>query len=136
MYWPIFGISSTWDWTCRANSRSTFSRSARIGSKICDRPSEDFSTAVQVETLSRPEQGVEIGRRLIGELGGVPPVHLRKCVDHPGDIGGLVPLPPIRYRREEKALGFRQQPVERHAARSLGQHFCLGEGGDAGPPNI
>jgi hypothetical protein len=45
MYCPICGISATFDWTWRANSSSTFSRSARIGSKICDRASDDFSTA-------------------------------------------------------------------------------------------
>src|SRR5213593_3105034 len=101
MYCPILGMSSTCDWTWRTNSRSTFSRSARIGSKICDRASDDFSTAVQVETLSRAEQGVKVRRRLVGEVGGIPPMDLGKCTDHSGDVGWLVPLPAIRHRRQK-----------------------------------
>ncbi len=68
MYCPICGISATFDCTWRANSSSTFWRSARIGSKICDRASDDFSTRFTFKTLSRPEQGVEIRGGLAGQV--------------------------------------------------------------------
>src|SRR6266513_6514434 len=125
MYWPIFGISSTCDCTCRANSRSTFSRSARIGSKICDRANDDFSTAVQVETLSRAEQGVKVRRRLVRKVGGIPPMYLGKCTDHSGHVGRLVPLPAIRHRRQKRTIGLNQQSIERHAPRGLAQLLRL-----------
>src|SRR5260370_861715 len=130
MYWPIFGISSTWDCTCRANSRSTFSRSARIGSKICDRASDVLSTVIQLETLSRPEQGVEIRHGSIGEVGALQSVHLRKRVDHSGHVGGLVPLPAERHRRKERAVRLGEQPFERYAPHGLAQRLGLGEGDD------
>src|ERR1051325_1682276 len=119
MYWPIFGMSSTCDWTCRANSRSTLSRSARIGSKICDRASEDFCTAAQVETLSRAEQGVEVRHYLRRKVDRIPSVHVGECTHDSGDVGRLVALAAVRHRRQKRTIGFDEQPIERHAARRV-----------------
>src|SRR5215813_11793764 len=96
MYWPICGISCTFDCTWRANSWSTFSRSARIGSKICDRTDVDFSTAFSVRTVSRPEQGVEVRGRPRGEVGRCHLVHLGERLDDARDVGGLVALAAVR----------------------------------------
>src|SRR5258708_29864331 len=90
MYWPICGISWTLDSTWRANSWSTFSRSARMGSKICDSAGDDFSTAVQLKTLSRPEERVEVGRRARRQLLGRQPVQAGQGRDHARDVGRLV----------------------------------------------
>src|SRR6185295_18744763 len=96
MYCPIWGISSTFDCTWRANSSSTFSRSARIGSKICDRAIDDFSTGFRSQLISRPEQGMEIRCCALGQVGGRDPVHLRQSLDDARDVGRLVPLAAIR----------------------------------------
>src|SRR5258705_11490616 len=115
MYWPIFGIRSTCDWTCRLNSTSTFSRSARIGSKSCARASE-FSTVLTGRTLSRPEQRVEIGRGLAGHCPGFNFVDARQRVDDPRHVGGLVALAAMRDRGEKGAVGFDQEAPNRHSA--------------------
>src|SRR3954465_13962706 len=125
MYWPICGIKATLDWTWRANSSSTFSRSARIGSKICDRAGDDFSTGVRFKTLSRPEQGVKVGPGLQREVGGVHPVQVGERGRHPRDVRRLVALAAVRHRREKRAVGFNQQPVERHPPGGLAQWFSL-----------
>src|SRR4029079_14209645 len=97
MYCPIWGIRATFDWTWRANSSSTFCRSAWIGSKSGDRASDDFSTRFMFKTLSRPEQGVEIGGGAGGGLAHRDLVHPGQCLDHAGDVGGLVPLAAVRH---------------------------------------
>src|SRR5580765_8832640 len=104
MYCPICGISATFDWTWRANSSSTFCRSARIGSKICDRASDDFSTRFTFKTLSRPEQGVEIRGSLAGQVRGGRPMHLGQRLDDAGDVGRLVPLAAVRHRGEKRTV--------------------------------
>src|SRR5438046_1868727 len=98
MYWPICGISWTFDCTCRANSWSTFSRSARIGSKSCDSAGVDFSTAYQLKTLSRHEEPVKVGRRARRKLPGGHPVHVREGRHHACNVRRLVALPAIRDR--------------------------------------
>src|SRR5712671_5136327 len=121
MYWPICGISATFDWTWRANSSSTFSRSARIGSKICERASDDFSTAFSFKTLSRPEQGMEIGGGAGGQVAWRDLEHAGQGGHDPRDVGRLVSLPAVGHRREKRAVCFGQQPIERHAPGGLAQ---------------
>src|SRR4051794_26811050 len=130
MYWPIWGISATFDWTWRANSSSTFSRSARIGSKICERASDVFSTRIP-KTLSRAEQGVEIRRGSPGDLRRRFLVHVGQGGHDPGDVGRLVALPPVRDRREEGAVGLRQEAIQRHRADGVAQIRGLWKGQDA-----
>src|SRR5712664_1960467 len=132
MYWLIFGIRSTFDWTWRANSRSTFSRSPRIGSKICERAGDDFSTAFRVKTLSRPEQGVEVGRRARRQVAWGYAAHLRQGRDDARHVRRLVPLAAVRHRREKRAVGFGQEPIEGHAAGGLAQRLRLRKCNDPG----
>src|SRR5580704_14032655 len=131
MYWPIFGISSTCDCTWRANSRSTFSRSARIGSKISDRAGVVFSTGLRTKTLSRAEQGMKVRGCLPGQVVPRQLVHLRQRLEHAPDVGRLVPLAAIRHRREERTVGFDEQAIERHAPHGLAQLRGLGKGQNA-----
>src|SRR5258708_1979267 len=121
MYWPICGMSATFDWTWRANSSSTFWRSARIGSKICDRAGEDFSTRCTFKTLSRPEQGVEIRGRAPGQVAGRRLVHLAQGLDHAGDEGRLVTFSAVRHRGQKGAVGFGEKPIQRHGAGDVAQ---------------
>src|SRR5438093_1228451 len=116
MYLPMRGISSTCDSTCRPNSRSTCSRSARIGSKICERGGEEFSTATQLKRVPsdhkfrrvskpiRPEQLVEIRRRLLLDAGDRNVEQLGERGAHPHDMRGFVSLAPERHRRQERAV--------------------------------
>ena len=46
---------------------------------------------------------------------GMPGAASASAVDDPRDVGRLVPLAAIRHRREKRAVGFGQQPIERHA---------------------
>src|ERR1051326_5823013 len=131
VYWPICGISWTFDWTWRANSWSTRSRSARIGSKICDRAGNDFSTA-RGKTLSRPEQRVEGGGGARGKVGGRGPAHLGQRRDDARDVGRLVAFPAVRHGGEEGAVGLCQQPLHRNALNGLAQRLGFRERDDAG----
>src|SRR5438552_11018260 len=98
MYSPIRGISSTCDWTWRANSASTFSRSARIGSKICESAGVVFGT-VQPQTLSRPEQGVKVRGRAAVHLCTFDAVPFGQGPEHLRHVRRLVALAPVRHRR-------------------------------------
>ncbi len=113
MYCPIFGMSSTCDSTWRPNSRSTRSRSPRIGSKICE-SSGVFSTAAQVGTLSRPEQAVKVGRGLLGQRRSCRAVKRRERVDD------LSPRTPARSACRDAApapeTGCRSRPAGDRAA--------------------
>src|SRR5436190_20838300 len=102
MYLPMVGISSTCDCTCRTNSRSTFSRSSRIGSKICASASGDlasFSTGNTAKTLSRAEERVEVGGRPLPHVGGGDAVQFGQRVGDARDKGRLVALAAVRRRR-------------------------------------
>src|SRR4051794_20339495 len=103
MYWPICGMSATLDWTWRANSSSTFARSARIGSKICDRASDDFSTGFRLKTLSRPEQGMKVRPGLVGDAARRQLVQLGEHGRNAADVGRLVPLATVGHRRQKWA---------------------------------
>ena len=48
------------------------------------------------------------------------------------DICRLVPLPAVRHRRQKRAVGFGQQPIERHAPGRLAQRPGLGKRHDPG----
>src|SRR5215471_3982569 len=132
MYWPICGISCTFDCTWRANSWSTFSRSARIGSKICDSSGDDFSTVVQVRTLSRPEERVEVGGRLRRHGIGGDAVHVGQSGHNACDVRRFVPFPSVWDRREKRAVGLGQQPIERHSANRVTQRLRPWKREDAG----
>src|SRR5438093_285773 len=114
MYSPMRGISSTCDWTCRANSLSTFSRSARMGSKICESAGVVFGT-VQRGTLSRPEQAVKVRGRASVHLRTFDAVQLRQGPDDVRDVGRLVALAAMRHRREKRTVGLGQQANDRDA---------------------
>src|SRR5437764_12316917 len=119
MYWPIWGIKATFDCTWRANSSSTFCRSARIGSKICDRASDDFSTCFTFKTLSRPEQAVEIGGGAPGQVGDRRLVHPGQGLADARDVGRFVALAAIRHRGQERAVCLGQQAIDGNRARRL-----------------
>src|SRR5436190_1303613 len=136
MYWPIFGIRSICDWTCRPNSRSTRSRSARIGSKSCARAIDDFSTAVQVRTLSWPEQRVEVGGRARRDVMRRDVVELRKRRHDEADVSRLVSLPAMRHRRQKRAVRFGEEPVERHSSDHVAELDRFWKGEDAGQRNV
>src|SRR5260221_14397334 len=110
---------------------STFSRSARIGSKICDRAGDAFSTAVQLETLSRPEQGVKVRTGAPPELRSVEAMHFRKRADHSHDVRGLVALAAEGHRRQKRTVGLGQQPIDRHAPYGLTQFLGARKRDDA-----
>src|SRR5262249_41418908 len=116
MYLPMVGISSTCDWTWRPNSRSTFSRSARIGSKICDSADEVFSTGFSGRTLSRPEERVEVRGGARGHVVPCQPVEVGQGLDDASDIRRLVALAAMRHRRQKRTVGFCQQPIDRNPA--------------------
>src|SRR3954452_19461287 len=136
MYWPICGISATFDCTWRANSSSTFCRSARIGSKICDRASDDFSTFFTFKTLSRPEQAVEIGGGAPGQVGHRRLVHPGQGLDDARDVGRFVALTAIRHAGQKRAVRLRQQAIERNRARRLAQVGGLRKGQDSGQRDV
>src|SRR5436190_1621902 len=137
MYWPIFGIRSICDWTCRPNSRSTRSRSARIGSKSCARGIDDFSTAAQVRTLSWPEQRVEVRRGPLSHIARRHSVELCQRLDDAAHVGGLVAFAAIGHRRQKRAVGLGQEPIERYRAYGVTQpRRCLRKRDDARHRNV
>src|SRR4051812_323724 len=139
MYLPIVGINWTCDSTWRSNSRSTFSRSSRIGSKICASASGDlasFSTKNTAKTLSRPEERVEVGGRPLPHCGGLNAVQSGQCLGDARDKGRLVPLAAMRGRREKRAVGFDERAIHRHAARGLTELRGPREGDDARPRDV
>src|SRR5437764_674956 len=103
---------------------------------ICDRPGDDFSTAVQAETLSRPEQGVKVRGRPTGEVVRRQPVDLGERTDDAGDVGRLVPLPTIWDRRKKGTVCLRQQALDGHTTRGLPQLRGLRKRDDAGERNM
>src|ERR1043166_440800 len=124
MYLPMVGISWTCDSTWRPNSRSTFSRSARMGSKICASARGDlasFSTKSQLKTLSRAEERVEIRGRPRPHVGRWNAVHLCQRLGDLRDKRRLLALAAMRRRREKRAVGFNQRAIDRHAARGIAQ---------------
>src|SRR5215471_17512792 len=121
MYLPIFGIRSTCDSTWRPNSRSTFSRSSRIGSKICVSAGGEGFTAVQVGTLSRAEEGMKVRGRSLRRLLDRDAMHLRQRGNDSGDMRRLVPLAAMRHRRQKRAVGLAQETIERYGPDRLPQ---------------
>jgi len=103
-----------------------------MGSKICARSGEDFSTAFAARTLSRPEERVEVGRRLSGQLAGVNMTQIGQGRDHLGDVRGLVAFAAVWHRGEKRAVRLGQQPVERNGANRLPKVARLRERNDAG----
>src|SRR5215813_6886339 len=114
MYLPMVGISWTCDCTCRPNSRSTFSRSSRIGSKIWASASGDlasFSTKIPAKTVSRAEERVEVrgGPRPHGFGGNA--VDFRQRVRDAADVRRLVAFASVGRRREKRAVGLNQRAI-------------------------
>ena len=114
------GSASTCDSTWRANSVSTCSRSARIGSKICDRASDDFSTMVQVGLYHGRNKRMEVAPSVCrGEIGRRPiAVQPAPCVATTWrTCPGSLRFPRMRHRRQKRAVGLDEQPVDRHGLR-------------------
>src|SRR5262249_7183131 len=123
-------MRSTCDWTWRPNSRSTFARSARMGSKICERSIEELATAVR-RTLSRPEQAVKVRRGPSRELAFVHFEQSRETGDHASHMGRLIALAAMRHRREKGTVGFGEQTFHRHEADGLAKIGRFGKRDDA-----
>src|SRR5881392_297761 len=115
-------MSATRDWMCRTNSRSTASRSSRMGSKIWARSARrvaEFWVMSVKDDLSKTrftilderagcqrakpfqrrylsvqsgEERVEVVRDLPRQFDGRDPPESGQAVDHLGDECGLVPL--------------------------------------------
>ena len=138
MYAPISGIRSTCDSTWRPNSASTRSRSSRIGSKIWASAAGVLGTGVIRRVhLTILARGVSTrGAALIARLREPPAEQVRevrRCCrssaaagtprspasarSHPHDPGRLVPLAAVRHRRQVRAVGFDEQPIDRHDGR-------------------
>src|SRR6185436_17789496 len=139
MYFPMVGISWTCDSTCLPNSRSTFSRSRRIGSKICASASGDlasFSTGNTAKTLSRAEERVEVGGRPLPHVGGGDAVQFGQRVGDARNIRRFVALAPVRRRREKRAVGLHERAIERHAPGRVTQLCRPRKRDDARPRDI
>ena len=64
------------------------------------------------------------------------PCSSASVVDHARDVRRLVALAAVRHRRQKRAVGFDQQPIERHAARRLAQLRAFGKRHDAGERDV
>src|SRR6266850_6805437 len=130
MYLPMVGMSWTCDCTCRANSRSTFSRSSRIGSKIC------ASASINLRTLSRPEEAVEVRGRPVAHILGGHAVHVGQRAGDLRDVRRLVARAAMRRRRQKRAVGLDERAIQRDASRRLPQLRRLRKCDDARPGNV
>ena len=63
-------------------------------------------------------------------------VHGGQDLDDLRDKCRLVALASIRHGRQKRAVGFRQQPIERHLLDGLPQVVRLREGQDSGDRNV
>src|SRR5262245_36708650 len=79
---------------------------------------------------------MEVGGGATSEFACVETMHLGKRTDHTGDMRGLVPLSAMRYRRKERTVRFRQQPIEGDAPGGLPQFLGLRERDDAGQRDV
>src|SRR6476620_7804703 len=123
MYLPMRGMRSTCDCRWRPNSRSTFSRSPRIGSKSRTRSAgvrwivrfkarqSDHRTR-RVSTRGRAVLAAEPDE-IVGDDPGdclaLRPADLSQMLGHARDPRRLVALAPKWDRREEWAVGLGEQ---------------------------
>src|SRR5262249_19183439 len=91
-----------------------------------------FPQRLQVSTLSRPEQRVEVGRRARPEVRGRELVDDSERLDEARDVGGLVALAAIWHRREKRAVRFCQEPIQRNAPHGRAKFLRFRKGDDPG----
>src|SRR6185436_6640142 len=146
-------MSATRDWMWRTNSRSTASRSSRIGSKICARSAESGEFCIMsannelpgkdrftiLELLAgcqrakplllssfrqRAKEHCEIARHLGRKIAGRNAADLRKLRDDVRDIGRFVPLAAVRYRRQIRRVRLSQNSISRRHSRCRTDRVC------------
>lgn len=76
---------------------------------------------------SEKVSGRVLGERLKGNT-----VKVRQKLSRLDDIARFVAFPSKRYRRQERAIGLDQQPIERHYASRVAEIFGLFESHIAG----
>ena len=127
--------------TWRANSRSTFSRSSRIGSKICDESERRFFHG---GSRSKLYHGRNRRVEVRGRSAGRSVARAASCrAARPArsttrdDVRRLVALAAVRHRREERAVGFDQAADRAARARAdLAQVAGLRKREDAGQRDV
>src|SRR6266446_1725459 len=85
---------------------------------------------------SRMEQRVKIRRRSGGEVRRREAVQPGERGDDSCHIGRLVAATAVRHRGEKRTVGFREEPVEWHAANSSSELRGLWKRDDAGQRNV
>src|SRR5207237_2434196 len=138
----MVAISATWDSRWRTNSRSTLSRSSRIGSNICARTADESVCAVgftpdnDIPTKLWLEQPLEVG---LGGFTNFVSAHAPQLPDGFRDadhMRGLVPFPAIGHGRTKRTVCLDQQAIERHHLRDFLQLERARKRDDAGQRDV
>src|SRR5438105_4995901 len=138
----MVGMSATCDSRWRTNSRSTFSRSSRIGSNICARTADESVCAVgftpdnDIPTKLWLEQPLEVGLDGFTNVVSTHAPQLRNGFRNADHVRRLIPLPAIGYGRKKRTVCLDQQAIERHHLRDFLQLEGARKRDDAGQRDV